>query len=283
MLQMRLILMFFIAMSAGASGAMASPATDPSNVCLTYAEQAETALGIPKGLLRAIALVESGRNGSPWPWTLNISGKPYYFSTKDAALKRMIDAQGRLYQSMDVGCMQVNVRYHGDNFSSPSKMIDPRTNVFYAASFVQSLYNDTGTWTEGTARYHSGQDGRQKRYVCLVLHHKINSGHGRLTQPMLDYCSGDYRRFLKPEQLAELPETEPDQALLPAAGQGITIMPVDIHGKLSKSPPSIIHPVPGSSEARRHAEDGIARAIRLNGVARPTIIENAYRLLPPAK
>ncbi|MEY8882549.1 hypothetical protein [Donghicola sp. XS_ASV15] len=41
--------------------------------------------------------------------------------------------------SIDVGCMQVNYRWHGEGFSSLEDMFDPAANTAYAAEFLTRL------------------------------------------------------------------------------------------------------------------------------------------------
>ncbi|HCF18886.1 MAG TPA: hypothetical protein DEV96_12760, partial [Rhodospirillum rubrum] len=55
----------------------------------------------------------------------------------------------------DVGCMQVNLRYHGGAFDSLEEAIDPAANVAYAASFLRRLFDDTNDWAEAVTAYHS--------------------------------------------------------------------------------------------------------------------------------
>jgi hypothetical protein len=79
--------------------------------------------------LPAIARIESGRSvkgkRKAWPWTLNHAGKGLYFETKSAALAYLGTATAGGRTNIDVGCMQINHYWHGQEFKSLEGMIDP--------------------------------------------------------------------------------------------------------------------------------------------------------------
>ena len=79
-----------------------------------YASAARTH-GIPADIFYAVALTESGkvvdrfRTRRPWPWTLNVGGRGYFYAPREdahRALRRFL-AQGK--RSIDIGLMQVNL------------------------------------------------------------------------------------------------------------------------------------------------------------------------------
>ena len=122
----------------------------------------------PQGLLTAISLVETGTPTDPderlmaWPWTINVNGEGKFFDTKEAAVaevRALID-QGQ--RSIDVGCMQVNLRYHPNAFRSLDDAFDPSTNVAYGAQFLKSLHQLQGAWAAAVERYHSSDDGQTR-------------------------------------------------------------------------------------------------------------------------
>lgn len=126
---------------------------------------------IPTHLLAAIATTESGRwhdglgMSVPWPWTINVDGKGYYFASKAEAIARTRNflAQGR--QSIDVGCMQVNLKHHPKAFSDLNQAFDPVRNVAYSAKFLRDNYATLGDWIKATAAYHSRTPVYGKRYL----------------------------------------------------------------------------------------------------------------------
>lgn len=189
---------------------------------------------IPRGLLLAISLVETGLglDGQylPWPYTLNVNATSYKkFTTATAALaylgkldkadfrryylhigdkyyknvnvsfarekllaapveaairlrgrgysehystpKRAIDVAQNLLaagiRNMDVGLMQVNWYYHGEQFASIADAFDPYKNVSYAVSYLRK-HRQTRDWWGSVGRYHSGTGSHAKNYVRAV-------------------------------------------------------------------------------------------------------------------
>src|SRR5262245_25517501 len=115
---------------------------------------------LPPGLLQAIALVESGRTVAwahgrrPWPWAVRAGGIGWHLPSEEAALGliRSIQEEGRT--SIDVGCMQINLRFHGRAFRNVREALDPASNIAYA-SFLQGLMSETGSWRSAAGYYHS--------------------------------------------------------------------------------------------------------------------------------
>jgi Transglycosylase SLT domain len=137
-------------------------ATPPSPfLCTRALEAADTSAStMPPGLLKAIAQVESGRpTGTgqvvPWPWTINFNGVGYFYPTKAEAIKAVQSLQAGGGESIDVGCMQVNLKFHPQAFASLDDAFDPTRNVGYASRFLRSLYAASSSWPKAAADYHS--------------------------------------------------------------------------------------------------------------------------------
>ncbi len=75
---------------------------------------------------------------------------------------RRLSARG--VRNIDVGCMQVNLRYHPDAFASIEAAFDPATNVAYAARYLMSLNQATRSWSQAIGRYHSATPERGLAY-----------------------------------------------------------------------------------------------------------------------
>jgi hypothetical protein len=120
--------------------------------------------------MAAIARVESGhaaRAGAPrraWPWTLNRGGNGGYFETKGAALAELQLALEAGVTNIDIGCMQLNWRWHGAAFEDPAHMIEPTANTAYAARFLRELHDRLGSWEAAAGAYHSMDDDRAEGY-----------------------------------------------------------------------------------------------------------------------
>ena len=149
-------------------GAFAAHASPKHNVCDYVAQIASTETGIPTEILKTITRVETGRfkNGrlDPWPWTLNMAGKGRWFDNKSAAYdwaEKYLTAGGI---NFDVGCFQINYRWHGHQFSSLETMFDPLVGAHYAADLLKSLFKEMGNWPDAAAAYHSRTPKYAKKY-----------------------------------------------------------------------------------------------------------------------
>lgn len=145
---------------------------------------------VPAGILYSVGLTETGRKGSLQPYALNIEGKSYFASSREDALQKFAEARAGGAKLIDLGCMQINHHFHGDQFSSPSEMLNPRRNVEYAAAFLSRLHARHETWTMAVARYHAGpnNDPAQKRYVCRVIANLVATGYGNWTANARQFC-----------------------------------------------------------------------------------------------
>jgi len=178
MTRTRTLLLAGAAILAGIMGQNAAYAQDgglnSDLQCLRYLQGYERSMRIPQGLLTAISFVESGRAGedgqiTAWPWTINVNGQGRYFDTKEeavAATRKLIDEGQR---SIDVGCMQINLRYHPNAFRTIEDAFDPALNVAYGAQFLTSLHQLQGSWSKAVERYHSADDGRREEYREKVM------------------------------------------------------------------------------------------------------------------
>jgi hypothetical protein len=168
-----LLLALALALSCGSAGGAAAGPVD--ELCGVLARQAERAQGIPAGLVHAVALAESGRwlaeqgTTRPWPWTVTSGDDSFYLPSRAAALAKIHELQREGRSNIDVGCMQVNLGYHGHEFASVAEALEPATNVSYAARFLRQLREQTQSWSRATARYHSGDPARGHAYSEKVF------------------------------------------------------------------------------------------------------------------
>lgn len=139
-----------------------------SETCDRAAATASQEYDIPLSVLRAVTRTETGRtkdgNLEPWPWALNASGQGFWFESKSSAVN---DAQRRIdsgLTNVDIGCFQLNYRWHGHAFASISEMFDPQKNARYAAQFLTDLYAEKGNWLRAVGAYHSRTQEHAARY-----------------------------------------------------------------------------------------------------------------------
>jgi hypothetical protein len=207
---MRMAVVGVLAVVLSSVGAVPASA-EWHDVCGDLARSIERAHRIPHGLVQAISLAESGRwlgggrDSRAWPWTVTSGTDNFYLPTKQAAIAKVRELQARGRTNIDVGCMQVNLHYHGDQFASLEEAIDPARNVQYGASYLRSLREQTNSWGIATARYHSRNKGRGEAYRSKVY---------RLWNEVRKQTSQDRR--LAPQQIA-LSAIERDAAPLDPA------------------------------------------------------------------
>jgi len=182
---MRLLVLSLTALVTSICSAQASP-----GVCESEITAAAAKYQIPAGILYSVGLTGTGRKGSLQPFAMNIEGKAYFESSADAVLQRFSAARAQGAKLIDLGCMQINYYFHGENFSSPNEMLDPRKNVEYAARFLSNLHARHETWTMAVARYHAGpnNDPAQKKYVCRVISNLVATGYGKWTPNASNFC-----------------------------------------------------------------------------------------------
>lgn len=169
---LRIVLALAAALLSGAAGE-AAHAARPGDMCWAAIDKAAESYQAPRALMRAMGLVESGRGSgakrAPWPWTINIAGKSKYFKSKSQAIGFAKAALARGERSFDVGCLQINYRWHAEAFTDLEEMFDPAANADYAARFLTELKEETGDWLKASGYYHSRTPKFFKRYKNRVM------------------------------------------------------------------------------------------------------------------
>lgn len=105
-----------------------------------------------------------------WPWTTNVGGEGYYFNDRATAAEAVrigLEALGP--GSVDVGCMQLNMKYHGHAFASVNAALAPDANVRYAASFLRARYDVRKNWFDAVSDYHNNQRDIGGAYMEKVV------------------------------------------------------------------------------------------------------------------
>ncbi len=122
--------------------------------------QVAQAQGVPATVLYAVALTESGAalasgKQQPWPWTLNVEGRPYRFPTRLEAWQALHAHLARGATRIDIGLMQVNWGYHQRALGDPWRALDPYHNLTVGASILRAQYRHAGDWRQAVGRYHA--------------------------------------------------------------------------------------------------------------------------------
>ena len=176
--------------------------------CEALAAQAGAEMGLPEGLLPAVARVESGRSHQgralAWPWTLNQGGRGSYHPTREEALQRLSQILASGARNVDIGCMQINWRWHRDGFADTGSMMDPVLNTRYAARFLRDLYQRYGNWTTAVAAYHAGDPSGGGAYVGRVAG-VMGRAIPQETGPVVASLQGEWVTDPQPQPLSALP------------------------------------------------------------------------------
>lgn len=161
----------------------------------------ENRYNLPKDILHSISLQETRKPhsrhkiGVVWPWTINVEGKGFHFKTKRDAIRFVKDQMGAGKESIDVGCMQINLKYHPDAFTSLDQAFSPRNNIAYAAQLLQGHYARLGNWKKAVGHYHSSTYDRASTYQASVS--KINNKMVTYKQDLNRYAHGtNYKESL---------------------------------------------------------------------------------------
>ena len=176
-----------------------------AETCGKAVMDAEREYRLPKRLLTAVSLTESGhwhkgkQEMIAWPWTVYAEGRGRYLPSKAAAIQEVKALKAKGVKNIDVGCMQVNLYYHPDAFEDLDAALDPKQNTQYAAKLLKSLREESRSWNIAIAHYHSRTQKYNIPYRQKVL--KIWQKERRKdTEARMAATREAYR--LKREQLA---------------------------------------------------------------------------------
>lgn len=127
--------------------------------------------GIHPTVFYGIAMNESQWNGRPWPWTLNVAGRSYYFKDRETACKAAEFLLSKKFTLFDIGLMQVNWKWNGHRFKNPWEALDPDTNISAAADIVLENFRVTKSLAKAIGAYHSKDPVRAGPYVNRFSKH----------------------------------------------------------------------------------------------------------------
>jgi len=151
---------------------LAPPALAGPELCDSAARTAAAEHGVPVELMLAITLAESGRAQGgrlrPWPWAANLDGAGHWFDSRAELVAFAEGAVAAGRSSLDIGCFQINWRWHGQHFTRPADLADPLTGARHAARFLSSLRAELGSWDAATGAYHSRTPALAARYAARV-------------------------------------------------------------------------------------------------------------------
>ncbi len=94
---------------------------------------------------------------------LNIAGRTVAPASLADALDTIILARET---SIDVGCLQINLRAHSTTVYARGWLLYPKYNAAYGAWYLASLYRNRGSWGKAVAAYHAGSNQERGRSYC---------------------------------------------------------------------------------------------------------------------
>ncbi|MEM6661271.1 MAG: lytic transglycosylase domain-containing protein [Pseudomonadota bacterium] len=228
---MKLVLAFAVLALLWPASAFAGVEAQNMALCRNAALAAADKHGVPRAVMLAISLVETrtrrGGVSGPWPWTVNVAGKGAWFDSRAAALLHAQRALAGGQKSFDVGCFQLNYRWHGHHFTSIDQMFEPGISGDYAARFVKSLHGETGDWIKASGLYHSRTAVHSKRYRKLVAQTVARMG-GKVPEAVAVAANEEYRaqqRVFRVEGGTLVPTAERREVRTPSpGGVGLVIL-----------------------------------------------------------
>lgn len=146
--------------------------------------------GLSPYLLYAVALKESAkyqanrRAVSPWPWALHGPHGATYADSREHAAE-LLRQKLELTPLVDIGMLQINVRWHGHRVQSPEDLLDPLTNLQVGATILaETIRSAPGDLALGVGRYHHWRDEAVARaygqHVILIYERLLEiTGYGR--------------------------------------------------------------------------------------------------------
>ncbi len=132
---------------AAAPGAAAGPSptvgggADPWS-CGPWIAAAEQQYAIPTGLLQAVGLTETGTIAEQLrPWALNVDGEPVAAASLSLAARTVVQRARAV--SVDIGCLQINLRAHVATVPDLSWLFFPKFNAAYGGWFLADSLSST--------------------------------------------------------------------------------------------------------------------------------------------
>ena len=175
----KLVFLFFLInvllLSNNLSAQQPHKTKDFPSLCDVFFKKHEKLKSLPPYLLKSISLKETGRwdnkakESFAWPWTVTSGKWSHYFESKESAIRAVKRLQLRNITNIDVGCMQINLKYHPKAFSSLDQAFDPNSNISYAASFLKKLHRQKKSWHRSIENYHSSNPKYNYKYRNKVI------------------------------------------------------------------------------------------------------------------
>ena len=112
----------------------------------------------------------------PWPWTINVAGRGYHYSTREEAFTALLGFMQRWpLKNIDVGVAQVNLGWNGHFFPTYRDAFDPYTNLRAAARILRACYDARpGSWLRAAGCYHHPSGGAHAATYMAIVRRKLS-------------------------------------------------------------------------------------------------------------
>ncbi|WP_291299356.1 hypothetical protein [Elioraea sp.] len=123
-----------------------------ARACLVAAAEAEVRLGLPRGLLAALALTESAAH----PFAVGTPQRSHYASSREEAMR----IAARAGEGASAGCFQINVGVHAPE--DPAWVLDPWQAALFAGRKLARLASaGDQDWGAAVIRYAGARPGTE--------------------------------------------------------------------------------------------------------------------------
>lgn len=208
----------------------AAPLSAESSLCTHAAALVARESRVPYDVLMGISLTETGRqrNGrmQPWPWAANGQGRGHWFATRAEAEEYAQQMLASGHRSFDLGCFQINWRWHGDQFDRPAELLDPLRAARYAARLLTRFHRELGSWDRAAGAYHSRTPRHANRYRARFRSMRAQVGAPPRAPQLARLQSVMGRGSSRPVSTAQ--PRENSFALLTGTPSGASLVPVNL-------------------------------------------------------
>ena len=88
----------------------------------------------------------------------------------------MRDNKGNLRGNVYAGCMQLSLAHHKQAFRPVERIVNPEANVRYAARYLVTLRQETGSWAAAVTRYNGSSGTKAAAYQCKIKNQLVSLG-----------------------------------------------------------------------------------------------------------
>lgn len=170
---------FTLALAIACPGAFAQSEQTPEFLRGSIFDAQAARTGIESLLLYSIALVESGASRgrglvAPSPYAIRVNerslNRAYYPSDRAEAQALLAELLEAGYTNIDVGLMQINLRWHGHRVKEPANLLDPAENISIGTDILyDAMLSSPSDVLTAVGRYHSWRPELGRPYAERVI------------------------------------------------------------------------------------------------------------------